>query len=90
MGIARDPVSHHRASSGTDDTSFAAGNGYFSVVKEGGRYLVRHAAQLPKELRTKSPYGMLQLAGAATQFRQAMAMADKLVERTVPNAVLSQ
>lgn len=61
-------------------------------MKEHGKYLVRHAAQLPKELRemrkSKSPYGMLQLAGSATQFRQAMAMADKLVERTVPNTMV--
>ena len=40
--------------------------------------------------KSKSPYGMLQLAGSATQFRQAMAMADKLVERTVPNTMVSR
>ena len=40
--------------------------------------------------KNKSPYGLLQVAGSAIQFRQAMAMADKLVERNVPKTVISQ
>jgi hypothetical protein len=67
----------------------ASGNGYFSIIKQRNQFLVRHAAQLPTELRGKSrnPYGMISVKGTAQTLAHAMAMGDRLVESYVPRTL---
>lgn len=66
------------------------GYGYFSIVKQGSMYAVRHAMMLAPELRTKSPYSSLRVYGRTDNLAQAITMGDRLAERLVPKTILPQ
>lgn len=69
------------------------GQGYFSIVRDKGLYVLRHAYRLEpgeKRFAAQNPFSTLKIHGRAETLDQIFKMGDKLTEKLVPRSLLPQ